>query len=220
MKRLIARMAEVDEHDFEGGFVPPVRIATWVSRLNGIKPVDAAHDRIPERHQRNIGYRLQLMEFECALLLLNIETYRRDETTTLHSTVSAMKTQQFIGLAYSVLEGIGAHLFRAEKRAAGEDVDQQRNVHTNDWHAAIVRQLVRTMPEHAVRREELHGLLAGLKAGRDRIHLDRVDPHEEELHFDRFYPDEVFLSAYRAFRTLMGGLCPRWPDCCLNEAQW
>lgn len=215
MDRLQAQSVGIDDDAFAPGFVSPTLINEWVRYLAQIRPNVGQDQTIPERHRRNIGYRLQLMEFECALILLNIETQRRFRNgSTLHSTVAAFKNHQFIVLAHSVLEGIGAHIFRVASQVGGHEVDARRRVNTADWQAALVRQLLPQDDEaaHNAKRSQLENLFNW----RNLIHMDRVELNDP-LHFDQLYGVDRFVDAYNIFRSIMTGLNPRWPQTCLNE---
>lgn len=218
MDRLQAVIAHVDDAEFVRGFVSPTLIDPWVRYLGRIRPRADAADRIPARHRRNIGYRLQLAEFECALLLLNLETRRAfNGASTLHETISSMKIHQFIVLAHSVLEGIGSHLVRTNQRVLGRAVNPNDRIAPRIWRPALADEVLASVAPPAIARNNLIARLEDLTSWRDRIHLDRIEPHDP-LHINEFDNAGRFIPAHQTLRMVLSALSPNWPpDTCLNE---
>lgn len=218
MDRLQALIAHVDDADFVHGFVAPTLIDPWVRYLERIRPRADPTDLIPPRHRRNIGYRLQLAEFECALLLLNLETQRQfNGASTLHGTISSMKMHQFVVLTHSVLEGIGAHLVRVHRRMQGQAVNPNDKIATRIWRPALVDEVLNSAQPPPIARADLIARLQDLTDWRDRIHMDRIEPHDP-LHINEFDNAGRFIPAHQTFRMILSGLSPNWPpETCLNE---
>lgn len=218
MLRLQAVSASVNDEGFDGSFVSPTLIDRWVSYLSGIKPLKHPHEGLSERLRSNIGHRMQLLEFECALLVLNLET-RRDFSgrSTLHETISVMKNQQFSVLAHSVLEGIAGHLVRVAKMSRGETVSEEKKIDVATWRAALMEEVMASATAPALSLAELEERLVDLTAWRDRLHLDRIEPHDP-LHFHEFSAVNCFIPAHQSLRYILNALNPSWPaETCLNE---
>ncbi len=216
MNRLQARTADINDEGFEAGFVAPTLIKDWVKYLNKIRPASDPEKRIADRHKRNIGYRLQLIEFECALIILHIETMRHRKSSTLHSTVFAFKNHQFMILANSILEGIGAHLFRVSSMAAGKNIAPGNKIQTLEWRGALINQINPPDGRNDEVRKYLDNQLSTLSNWRNLIHMDRIDA-DGPLDFDKLYGPDKFVIAYNTFRDVMTKLNPDWPKTCLNE---
>lgn len=216
--RLQASLAYLEDENFVRGFVAPSPIQAWERYLVQIRPRLNNESGMPPRHARNIGYRIQLMEFECGLLIFDFEVKGRfPGSSTLHETVSRMKMQQYVVLVNGVLEGVGAHLSRIKDLAVGLQVDDRQMVTAQKWKLALAEEVSQNQPHQAVPVADLEAQLGMLTTWRDRVHLDRVE-NDGALHFEEFTYEGCFLPTYRTFRDFMNTLNAQWPEgTCLNE---
>ncbi|MBY0380955.1 MAG: hypothetical protein K2W78_03415 [Xanthobacteraceae bacterium] len=210
--------ASVKDEDFDSSFVQPTLIDQWMKYLSGIRPRLSPDEVLSDGLQRNIGHRMQLLEFECALLLLNLETRRTfPGRSTLHETVSVMKMQQFSVLAHSVLEGIAGHLVRVAKLSRDEPVSEEKKIDVGTWRTALMEEVMASTTAPELSRAELKERLVDLTGWRDKLHLDRIEPHNP-LHFNEFSAASCFLPAHQSLRFILNALNPNWPpETCLNE---
>lgn len=217
MRRLQAIAADVTADDFDSSFVAPQNVDTWVRYLGQIRPSLNPLRLMHARVRRNLGYRIQMMEFEGALLLLNRETRERFAgRSTLHETISCMKIHQFAVLAHSVLEGLGAHFWRVRREADGHAVNEAAPVRTNFWRPELADEILRLPNAPAKNRQELIDQLTAITSIRDRIHLDTVEI-DYPLHINELTYADSFVPTYNTFKEIMSVLNAHWPRCCLNE---
>jgi hypothetical protein len=216
--RLQAISASVNDEGFDSSFIQPTLIDRWTSYLSGIRPRLCADKVLSERLRRNIGHRMQLLEFECALLLLNLETQRAfSNRSTLHETVSVMKMQQVSVLVHSVLEGIAGHLVRVAKSSRGELVSEEKKIDIGTWRTALIDEVMASTTAPVLTPAELEARLVDLTDWRNKLHLDRIEPHDP-LHFNAFTYASCFIPAYQTLRFILTALNPTWPEgTCLNE---
>jgi hypothetical protein len=218
MDRLVAREERITDVGFTGGFVATTAIDDWVAFLGSFLPIADPTQPLPLLQRRNLGYRLQLMEFDCALLLLDRESRGPGPfNSTLHSSVSSMKIHQFCVLAHGILEGIGAHLWRVDRRVAGLPVNPANKVSPHIWRPILVNEVLNHPAAPAMTVAVLSGQLEDIKQWRDRVHLDIFDPAEGS-HFNDFTYPAAFVPTYRTFRAALTALAANWPATCLNEA--
>ena len=210
--RLHAYSPEYVEEAHRTGFVPTTLVADWRQYLEAANAVAPAY-HLQASLIGNLTHRLQLLEFETALLL-----HYRDhapQRQTLFQPVLSLKIHQHILLCHSILEGVGSHFKRATDHAAGRPVDLGQRFRPEHWHPALI---VAAFPafdanEAAVLTTELQEL----KGWRDRIHMDTVNP-AAELDILAFTVNGRFVPAYRLFRRVMTAINPEWPvGTCLNE---
>lgn len=210
--RLHAYSPEHVEEAHRTGFISTTLVARWRQYLlaaNNITPAYHLQDRLVS----NLTHRLQLLEFETALLL-----HYRDhapQRQTLFQPVLSLKIHQHIVLCHAILEGMGSHFMRAADSAAGRPVVLERRFRPDQWHPAII-----TAAFPAYKANETVALtseLEDLKSWRDRIHMDTVNPGAA-LDILTFTVDGRFEPAYRLFRKVMTAINTDWPDgTCLNE---
>ncbi|MCF6112214.1 hypothetical protein [Mesorhizobium muleiense] len=215
MDRLIARTAHIDDVGYYGGFVATASVDEWVAFLGSIVPSTNPLQVMPPLQRRNLGYRLQLMEFDCALLLLDRES-TAPFYSTLHGSVRSMKIQQICVLAHSILEGVGAHLWRAGQTAANLPVNPANKVRVTLWQPALVADVMGSQNPPQTTAAALSAQLAGITGWRDRVHMDRFEPNDG-LHFNEFTYAAAFDPTYRTFRMALSAIAQPWPDTCLNE---
>lgn len=218
MVRLHAQTPDVIDANAQRSFVCPTLIDVWMRFLHGIRPTIRPERRIAERQRRNIGHRLQSLEFDTALLLHDLETRRLLGNATLHETVMRLKIHQCCVTVHSVLEGIGSHLVRVSDgvRNGGQIGDNTR-IGAPRWRKALSIEVTAGQQDHNLSRREIRERLEQLTSWRDRIHLDRIDPNEA-LHFNEFGYNECFIPTYQTARLVLNALNPNWPDAtCLNE---
>lgn len=216
--RLYAKTASITDEGFEDGFAQPTSINRWVRYLGGIKPRFSPDKLLPEKLRSNIGHRMQLLEFDCALLLLNLETHRTFiNSSTLHETISLMKMQQVSVLMHSVLEGIGCHLVRISERSRGKHVSENKKIEVDTWLAVLNDEVLASATLPALAAPDLKGRLVNLTSWRDKFPLDCIEPHDP-LHLDELSYASCFIPAYQSFRFILTALNPDWPpETCLNE---
>jgi len=214
MLRLHAITASVDDEDFDGSFVQPTLIDPWVRYLKGIRPRLNPDAILPERLRCNIGYRMQLLEFECALLLLNLETRSAfPGRSTLHETISAMKMQQVAILAYTVLEGIAVHFVRVAN-AFRLQQSQEKKVDISTWRANLKDEVMASATAPRLTPAELYERLVDLTGWRN---LDLIEP-QKRLHIDELTYTSCFIPVHQNLRLILNALNPNWPPkTCLNE---
>lgn len=167
-----------------------------------------------ERLIGNLSHRLQLLEFETALLL-----HYRDmaalQAATLHICVLRLKIHQHAVLCHSILEGIGSHLRRADLHRQQQAFNPANYVSAERWRAAIIGTCFNHLPQQD--KDILNSDLVGLAHRRDRVHLDRFVA-TAPLHYNIFTIPNCFEPTYHLFRRVMGGFNLNWPaDTCLNE---
>ena len=213
IQRLQAIAVDLDD-EAQIGYIPPTRIASWVAFLRRIAPYADPKRRMAERLCRNIGHRLQLLEFFAALLLLDYEVKRqsRGATSTLHETVSRMMMHQYSALATHVLEAVGTHLHRVN---AGESNDPVSST-DDDWISAIVEQRVGGDRFNYARADLKEELIAMCRI-RDQMTLLQVGDRES-LDFESLTYEACFIPSYTTFADTLGALSPKWPkQTVLNE---
>lgn len=217
MDRLLAFSKHIDDPDFQPNFACPTLVDRWVAFLGQIHPHANPKALIEERQRRNLGYRLQLMEFECALLLLDFEVKKRSRGySTLHETISRMKIHQFAVLAHSVLEGIASHIYRVNEVSHGRSVDPRDRVPVAKWRSVLADEMLNSDQKPEFPNNELLDNLEQITKWRDRVHLDRIEL-DDPLHFDEFTYKDSFIPTYQTFRAVLTALSSKWPESCLNE---
>lgn len=216
MLRLHAVTASVTKEGFHGGFAKPTSIDLWVRYLGGIKPRLSPDNLLSETLRRNIGHRMQLLEFECGLLLLNLETQQTfSNSSTLHETISRMKMQQVSVIAHSILEGIGCHLVRVSGKSRGDPASEENRIDGDTWRAALHDEVMASATVPARTGADLKRRLVDLTNWRDRLHL--IDPHDP-IHLEEFSYASCFIPAHQSFRFILNVLNPKWPpETCLND---
>lgn len=210
--RLHAYSPEHVEEAHRTGFVPTTLVADWRQYLEAANAISPAY-HLQARLIGNLAHRLQLLEFETALLL-----HYRDhapQRQTLFQPVLSLKIHQHILLCHAILEGMGSHFKRAADSTAGRPVDLGRRFRPEHWHPALI---VAAFPAYnANETAALIAELQELKGWRDRIHMDTVNP-AAELDILAFTVNGRFEPAYRLFRRVMTAINPAWPEgTCLNE---
>lgn len=212
MERLFALSASFEDEGFNGGFVMGTPTDRWVRMLGNIRPTVNPAQTLPARQSRNLSYRLQLMEFDCALLLLDREAWADNHPRTLYEPVCALKIQQYCVLAHSILEGIGSHIWRVNRSARHPAVNTLENVNPKQWKAALTAEFLRSAQQpHLSTRQSLQVELDAITGWRDLVHMDRFDTHAELQILALDYA-RVFDPAYRTFHKFLSALAGNaWP---------
>jgi hypothetical protein len=210
--RLQAIARRADDDGFDPSFVAVNLISDWMAYLDAIQPVASSEARLPAALRRNLGHRLQLLEFETALLLLDLDTKRSfPGCSTLFETASVFKIHQFTVLTNTVLEGIGAHFYRVQRVAAGET--PRNRLTADEWRIALIRDVL-GREDFPIAEAQLSADVRQLTDWRNLAHLDRPS---EDIHFNEFTYDACFIPAYKTFRVVLKALNPDFPETCLNE---
>lgn len=217
MLRIHAQPAARIEEAAQIGFVAPTSIAEWMDYLNAIRSTAILDGRMPERLRRNIGHKLQSLEFETAMILHYLEVHGV-RGVTLHETVLRMKIHQCCVAIHMILEGIGSHLARLDDQArTGNAGDPNRKIGAPRWRKALVEHVTIGQNALALSKSDIRECLENITEWRDKIHLDRFFP-DDELHFNQFNLSGCYIPTYRTFRMILSALNSAWPDdCCLNE---
>lgn len=213
MRRLLAVAKDIDDDDFSYGFVCPTLIHQWERYLRHLTRRNGIPD-IPERHRKNIGYRLQLLEFEFALLALHFEVRSRYRgASTLHETIACLKVHQFIVLCATVLEGLGSHLAR-QADTGGATADYSTSVSPRVWQAQLASTISSSISTDGA--TQIRNNLKLIWQWRHRIHLDRIT--EDTLDVNEFLGDDRFNVARATLCSIFNALNPDWPEgSCLSE---
>ena len=201
------KVVAVDDVANAGGFYAPTSADAWRTYLRQIRHPEHNEYTINEPLLGNLAHRFQLLEFETALLLCDFEVRRiRGNHPTLHETVKRFKIHQLTFLSFSILEGIGAHLWRAQRQGVGNPGGARQ---WQDCLAAVVSREHQAYPIGQVSQD-----LQNITEWRDMIHLDR--PQEDAgLQFNRFDYDRVLLPCYRSFIQMLDCLNDNWPENCV-----
>ncbi len=135
--RLQAIRADAVSKDLVATFPPAISIEHWIRYLRSIKVGAAPNVSVLQRRQaHNIGHLLQLLEFECSLLLYDLEVSRKRNSnrSTLHGGVRPFMVHQFAVTALSILEGIGS----ASAKSADEAIAINRaRLESSEWQNAL-----------------------------------------------------------------------------------
>lgn len=197
------------------GFEAPNNVDTWRAYLSQITNTHTPGSAFGDTLTANLAHRLQLLEFETALLLHHKESVAQHHHSALHESVLVLKIHQHIVLCHSILEGIGSHFNRFRRAQNGHPVVLDDKVPAKKCRNAI---LALCFPDLAqADRATLTTQFETLTDRRDRIHLDTVKPGAR-MHFHDFGIENAFVPTYALFRRILTAMNPRWPDeTCLNE---
>lgn len=218
MKRLKARLVEIQEEGVPGGFECPTPVGVWSNALGQIRHTGIQAVVLVGTPRQNIAYRLQLLEFDCALLLLDMDAHAAPGVApTLHATVSGMKTQQVAVGMHSVLEGIGSRLFSVQRQHLNLPFAAGSKVKAPSWKARLAVEVASQADQQlGLTKQGVRADLDAITDWRDRVHMDTlqsIDP----LHFNEFTYANCFVPTYRTFRTVLTSLIQDMPDTCLDE---
>lgn len=196
----------------KSGFAAITNLEHWLPYLARIIKPSTPKDQVVVPLRRNLGYRLQLMEFEAAMLIYCRESIDAAGKPTLHSSVLALKIHQHATLCNAVFEGIGSHLYRASRRAEGRTVSDSR-VREPLWQGAL---LTAAYPDKSLRKaENAKARIEAVGEWRDRLHLDRP---RGDLDYNAFTLPGCFVPTYITFHEVMTNLNANWPSgTVLNE---
>lgn len=215
MHRLQAVMVDAEN---EAGFVTPTLIEHWVRYIRRIKHFDHPGD-FPERLARNIGYRMQLLEFYAALLLRDYEvnTKSRGRSSTLHGSISPMLIHQFAVVVATVLEGIGSQLVRAKRQGEKVVPPADSTIPPGQWMSALASQKMQTDEQYRYSRRMLIDEIKKVMLWRKYLLMNGSE-YDRELHIESLTYVNCFIPTYRTFNDLMTAMSPKWPEgSCLND---
>jgi hypothetical protein len=206
--RLHAVSPDRIQEDLRLGFEEPNAVDVWRAYLRDLHRAHTPGYAFGHVLSSNLGHRLQLLEFETALLLHRCDTMRNNNHASLHVCVLVLKIHQHVVLCHSILEGIGSHLKRHLDRQAGRQVNPE-------WRAAILNSCFSGL--NRVDRALLLAEFEGLTARRDKIHLDAVNPLAR-MHYHDFDVKRVFIPTYNLFKRTLSTMNAQLPaGTCLNE---
>jgi len=213
--RLHAVSPERIREDQRLGFEEPNAADVWRAYLSALHHAQTPGYAFGHVLSSNLAHRLQLLEFETALILHHRDTMRNFDQASLHVCVLVLKIHQHVVLCHSILEGIGSHLKRHTDRRAGRQVNPANRTRAPEWRAAILNSCFAGLnrPDRALLLAEFENLTSR----RDKIHLDTVHPLAR-MHYHDFDIQGVFIPTYNLFKrilTTMNGQLPA--GTCLNE---
>lgn len=193
------------------GFEEITSVGLWRLFLRDIHRNHSPGNAFGQTLSANIAHRLQLLEFETALLLRHKEAPR----STLHVSVVTFKIHQHAVLCHSILEGLGAHFWRFQTGNVITAAAPAKRVPTRSWRAAIIKTCYPNIDP--IQLGQLTDELEQLTAWRDKIHLDANQPWQA-IDYNALTFEHCFNPTYELFRRLLTTLNPTWPaDTCLNE---
>ncbi|MBI1365416.1 MAG: hypothetical protein GC153_05605 [Alphaproteobacteria bacterium] len=169
-------------------------VQTWEEYLGGIEGITFTHAL-----KKNIAHRLQMAEFEAALILQHkiIRTETNNQRGTLLETVLRFKIHYFCILSNSILEGIGSCIARKPLL---------RKLHTSEWQNALAHKA-------NISKQRI----TAITSIRDKIHLDRINK-DSVSQFNQLSYDDCFVPTYDTFKEVMTAMNADWPaNCVLNE---
>ena len=213
--RLHAVSPDRIKEDQRVGFEAPIAVGVWTVYLRTLHRAVTPGYPFGNVLSSNIAHRLQLLEFETALILHHRDSVRDDHHSSLHASVLTLKIHQHVVLCHSILEGIGSHIKRHLAQQAGRQVNAAHRVRAPEWRAAILDSCFADLSQDD--RALLQAQLKGLTAWRDRIHLDTVLPYAQ-MHYHDFDVEGCFVPTYNLFKRILSTMNAQLPaGTCLNE---